>query len=131
MQARLPHRLHKERVASIGNRIATQVQGLRARVHICKRHQVLTVGADVRNIMVNCAAISIDCPLQRIARCRRRNREAVVDAGLDLRRFFVIIPGHELQGGQLVPCVVETVDFRKCLQPRLPALLSHDAVGSP
>jgi hypothetical protein len=30
-----------------------------------------------------------------------------------------------------VPCVTERVHFRECLQPRLAALLAHDAIGSP
>ena len=36
-----------------------------------------------------------------------------------------------MQIGQLFARVVKAVDFRKCLQPRLTALLSHDAVRSP
>ena len=81
--------------------------------------------------MVDCAQISLDRPLQRSARHGSRKGEAIINSGLNLRSFFVVVPSHELQCGQLFPRVVEVVDFRKCLQPGLAALLSHDPARTP
>ena len=65
--------------------------------------------------MINGVLVGIGRPLQGTAGKIRRYREAVVDAGLDLRSFFVIIPGHQLQSIELVGGVVEAVDFAKGL----------------
>ena len=81
--------------------------------------------------MVNRALRSCDRPLQRIAGLFGRNGEAILDPRLNFCAFFVVVPRDQLQGRQLLSRVVETIDFRKCLQPRLSALLSHDAAESP
>ena len=75
--------------------------------------------------------VALDAPAQRVAGGRRCNGQTVVNAGFDLGSFFVVVPGHQLKSGQLLARVVELVDLRKRLQPGLPALLPHDAVGSP
>jgi phage head maturation protease len=81
--------------------------------------------------MVDCARISLDRPLQRSTRHSSRKGEAIINSGLNLRGFFVVVPSHELHCGQLFSRVVEVVDFRKCLQPGLAALLPHDPARTP
>lgn len=81
--------------------------------------------------MIDRAAITLRRPGQRIARHCRGKRKAVADARFDLASFLVVVPSHQLQAGQLCPGVVEAVDFGKCVQPRLGALLAHDAARSP
>lgn len=81
--------------------------------------------------MVDGASIAIDRPLQRVPRNGGRKLKAVADSRLDLSGLFVVVPSDQLQRGQLLPGVVEAVDFRKCLQPRLSALLAHNPPGAP
>lgn len=61
----------------------------------------MTICADVGDVMVDRAWSPLDRPLQRRARDRGRERETVVDSRFNLRSFFVVIPRHELQRGQL------------------------------
>jgi len=81
--------------------------------------------------MVNRALRPCDRPLQRIAGLFGRNGKAILDSGFDLCTLFVVVPRDQLQGRQLLSRVIETIDFRKRLQPCLPALLPHDAAKSP
>jgi hypothetical protein len=78
--------------------------------------------------MINRAFASLYVPAQRITGNRGCERQAIVNASFDLCSFFVVVPGHELQGGQLAARVVKRVDFRERPQPCLSALLPHDAV---
>lgn len=91
----------------------------------------MTVRADVDGIVIDGAALPVDRPLQRIRRDGGRNAQTIADARLDFRCFLVVIPRHQLQAGQLLPRVVESIDLREGLQPRLPALLAHDAIRAP
>jgi len=75
--------------------------------------------------------VGIHVPLQRTAGHACRHGETVVDAGFNLRSFFVIIPRHQLQGIELVSGVVEAVNFFKGLQPGVAAALGDDAILSP
>ena len=104
---------------------------MHARIYIPQPHQAFPVCTDVRDVVVDCAFISLDRPIQRVARRRGRKRYAVTDPGFNLGAFFVVIPGHQLDRRQLLAGVVETVDFSKRLQPRLTTLLAHDAVRAP
>lgn len=81
--------------------------------------------------MVYGTLAAAELPLQTIARDRCRDADAIVDAGFNLRCFFVIVPGHQLQIGQLLSRVIQAVDFAEGLQPRLTALLLHDAIRAP
>jgi hypothetical protein len=72
---------------------------MHARVHIPQPHQAFPVRADVRDVVVDCAFISLDRPIQRVARGRGRKRHAVADSRLNLGTFFVVIPRHQLQPG--------------------------------
>lgn len=104
---------------------------MHALIHIPQPHQAFPVRTDVRDVVVDCAFIALDCPIQRVARRRRGKRYAVADSRLNLGAFFVVIPGHQLDRRQLLAGVVKTVDFSKRLQPRLATLLPHDAVRAP
>ena len=104
---------------------------MHARIYIPQPHQAFPVRADVCGVVVDCAFIALDCPIQRVTRRRGRKRYAVADSGFNLGAFFVVIPGHQLDRRQLLAGVVETVSFPKGLQPRLTTLLAHDAVRAP
>lgn len=78
--------------------------------------------------MVHRVLIASHAPLQRTTGSRGSKTQTIVDAGLDLRAFLIIVPGYELQRRQLFSRVIQAVDFRKRLQPGLSALLAHDAV---
>jgi hypothetical protein len=78
--------------------------------------------------MINRAFASLYIPAQRITRNRSCEFQAIVNARFDLCAFFVVVPGDELQRGQLPTGVVKGVDFRERPQPCLSALLPHDAV---
>lgn len=73
----------------------------------------------------------MNAPLQGVPAHRRRNRQAIVDARFHFGGFFIVVPGYELQVGQLLAGIVEAVKFAERLQPGLPTLLDHDTVGSP
>ena len=81
--------------------------------------------------MIDRVFVGIHVPLQRTTGYACRHGEAVVDAGFNLRSFFVIIPRHQLQGIELVSGVVEAVNFFKGLQPGVAAALGDDAILSP
>ena len=81
--------------------------------------------------MIDRALLPVQSPLQRIRRHGTGNRHTIVDARFNLRGFFIIIPCHQLEIGKRLARVVHAVEFGKCLQPGLPALLAHDAVRSP
>jgi hypothetical protein len=92
--ARLPHDLYVQRVAAIRDRIAAQVHRIQARTHTSHGHQILTIPADVRDVVIHRVYVALDRPLQGVARDRGRNSQAVAKAGLDLAALFVVIPGH-------------------------------------
>ena len=94
--------MYVQRVAPVGDSKAAEAHGIGPRTNVAERHQVLAIGADIGHIVIDGAAIAIDRPLQRTARSFSRNRQAVVDAGLDLGTLFVIVPGYELQSRQLL-----------------------------
>lgn len=74
---------------------------------------------------------SLDFPVQPVCRGRSAQRKTIADAGLDLGAFFVVVPGHKLQIGQLLSRVVQPIDLGESLQPGLAALLAHDPVRTP
>lgn len=61
--------------------------------------------------MVESILISLDRPLQRIAGERRRHGQAVADARFDFRALFIIVPGDQLHGWQLIAGIVESIDL--------------------
>jgi hypothetical protein len=130
-QRRLANRLHKHFVISIRNRESAQIQRVDSAGNIRQRHQVLAIIADVHRVVVNRILIAADVPLQRICRCRSRNRQTVIDPRFYFRSLFIIVPRHQLKIGKRFPRVIHAVDLGECLQPRLPALLIHNAVRSP
>ena len=81
--------------------------------------------------MINGVLVGIGGPLQGTAGHVCGYRKAVVDPGLDLGSFFVVIPRHQLHTTKLVGGVVEAVDFVKGLQPGVAALLGDNAILSP
>jgi hypothetical protein len=81
--------------------------------------------------MVDSLVVAGNFPLQRVGRECGRDRHAIVDPRLNLRPFFVVIPGDQLHGLQLIGRVECAVDFRKGLEPGLAALLSHETVQPP
>ena len=101
---------------------------MHARIYIPQPHQAFPVRADICDVVVDCAFIALDRPIQRVARRRGRERYTVADSRLNLGAFFVVIPGHQLDRRQLLAGVVEIVDFSKRLQPRLTTLLAHNAI---
>ena len=81
--------------------------------------------------MIDRVLVSADAPLQTISRERRSHGDTVVDARFDLCGLFIIIPRDQLQIGKLLSRAIQAIDFGKRLQPRLSALLPHDAVRAP
>lgn len=65
--------------------------------------------------MINGVLVGIGRPLQGTTGHVRGYRKAVVDAGLDLGSFFVVVPRHQLQTIELVGGVVEAIDLAKGL----------------
>jgi hypothetical protein len=92
------------------------------------RHQILTIGADIHGVVVDGALTAANAPLQRIRGDGPGHGQTVVDARFYLCSFLIIIPRHQLQVGQRIRGTVHAVDFGKCLQPGLSALLPDDAV---
>jgi hypothetical protein len=45
--------------------------------------------------------VASDIPLQGISRQGRRERQAVIDSGFDFCPLLIVIPGDELQIGEL------------------------------
>jgi hypothetical protein len=130
-QPRLTRNLNEQLVAAIGNRKTAQVYRAVARLIFAQRHQVLPVGAYISRVVIDCTFVSSYRPLQCAAGKRGGKRNAVVDSRLDFRRFLVIVPGNQLQICKFLCCAVNPVNFGKCFQPRLAALLLHDPVRSP
>ncbi len=129
--ARLAYRLHEQFVTARWYREAAQIERRVSGLEISAQgHQVLAIGTDIGDVVIECA-VSVHLPLQRVSRYRTGERQTVVDAGLDLRSLFVIVPGNKLQVGQLLARVIKTIDLAKCLKPGLAALLAHNAVASP
>jgi hypothetical protein len=81
--------------------------------------------------VVESILIALDGPLQRIAGKGGRHGQAIADARFHFRALFIIIPGHKLHGWQLLSGIVESIDLRESLQPRLAALLAHNPVRAP
>jgi hypothetical protein len=98
---------------------------------IRQRHQVLAVGADIHRIVVDRTLAALHTPLQRVRCHRSRKRQTIIDAGFDLSSLFVIVPRHQLKIGKRLSRVVHAVQLAERLQPRLPALLPHNAVHAP
>ena len=101
--ARLTDSLHVQRVTSTRYRIAAEAHRIGVRTDVSQRHQVLSICADVRHVVIDGAEVAFGRPLQRAARYRRGHRDAVIDPRLDLSTLFVVIPRHQLQGRQLFP----------------------------
>jgi hypothetical protein len=59
--------------------------------------------------------VGIGRPVQGIAGHARGHGKAIVDPGLNLCSFFVVVPRHQLQSIELVGGVIETVDLVKSL----------------
>src|ERR1043165_3816850 len=94
--------------------------------------QVRSVRADEDGVVIDRAFRSAaHLPIDRRARLRRRQINAVIDAGLDGRAFLIVIPGRYLDCRQLVAAGVEVSCLLKRLLPCLAALLIDLAVGSP
>lgn len=91
----------------------------------------MAIGADVHLVVIDRVFVAGHTPLQAGSLQARRNRKAVIDSGLDLRSFLVIVPCNQLDRVQLIARVVITVRLIESLQPGLAALLAHDAVLSP
>lgn len=127
----LAHGLDEQLISSFWDWESAQIQRVNPRSDVAQRHQVLTIRADVHRIMINRVFVSADGPLQRVSVQTRCKREAVVDPRFDLRCLFIIVPGHQLKIRERFARIVKIVDFGKCLQPGLPALLRHYAVRSP
>jgi hypothetical protein len=96
-----------------------------------QRHQILPICADVNVVVVDGVFISLNFPVQPVCRGRSGQRKAITDSRFDLGAFFVIVPGHELQIGKLLPRVIQSVDLGESFQPGLAALLAHDPVRTP
>src|SRR6202051_1025255 len=76
-------------------------------------------------------AIPFHAPLQCVPTGCSRNRQTIVDAGLEFGCFFIVVPGYELKIRQLLADTVHAIEFGKGLQPGLAALLIHNAMGTP
>lgn len=129
--ARFSDGLYVHRVVAVRNTDTAEAVRGDVRIQAGQWHQVLTVHADVNDIMIDRAAIALHSPLQRITRERRRKCKTIADSGFDFGPFFIIIPGHELQCRQLSSRIVNAIDLGERREPRLPALLAHDAIRSP
>jgi hypothetical protein len=89
----------------------------------CQLHEILAVVANVYAVRIDGALTSSNRPLQSARVHRRGYGKAVTDARLYLGAFLVVIPRDKLKVGQRLRGIIEAVDFRKCLQPGLAALL--------
>ncbi len=118
-------------VIALGHRKTAQIQPVSSGCNIRQWHQVLAVGADVCRVVIHGAFASLYGPLQGRSRDEGGNCHAIIDARFNFRPLFIIVPGYELQIGQLLSRTVEAIDFGKCLQPGLSTLLLHDPVGTP
>ena len=91
----------------------------------------MAVRADIDHIVVDGALSPRSLPGERRSRHLSGDGKAVVDSRLDFRALFVIVPGHQLQEGQLIAGVVIAVDLAVGLEPSLAALLADHAIEAP
>src|SRR6266568_1174350 len=104
---------------------------MRAAWNINQWREITAVSADENRIVVNRVLVAIDAPIDGAAGLRGDQVNAVVDASLDGRAFFVVVPGCDLQGGQLFAAGIEFSDFTETLQPGLSAVLVNYAIRAP
>src|SRR6266404_9435205 len=104
---------------------------MRAARNINQWREVIAVSADENRIVVNRVLVAIDAPIDGAAGLRGDQVNAVVDASLDGRTFFVVVPGCNLEGGQLFAAGIEFSDFTETLQPGLSAVLVNHAIRAP
>src|SRR6185369_3631707 len=93
-----------------------------------ERHQTLPVVGDIDRVMVDRVffSLAIEQPRERRAAGRRADRDAVVDAGLDLGSLLVIVPGNKLNGIELVRGRVVIGCSTETVEPCLATVLLHD-----
>jgi hypothetical protein len=125
------HYLHIRRIFPRWQLIAGEVQGTCSGLQGIQRHQVLAVGADIDDVVIDRVLVSGDAPPHDGSGKVGRYGDAVIDTRLDLSALFVVVPGDELDGIELLAGVVEVVDLGEGLKPRLTTLLAGDAIGSP
>ena len=94
--------------------------------------QVLAVGGREHGVMINRALRAARyCPVQGCARECRRQVHAVINAALNCAPFFIIIPGYDLQGGQLIARRIELADIAEGIKPGLATALRNLPIGAP
>src|ERR1700686_1998900 len=126
-QRRFADRLYEKLLIPRRDRQTAQIDGMYSHLDVRELRKVLPVGAGVYGVVIPRAFAAADAPLQRMSRHGELQSNATVDAGFDLCSFLVVVPRHKLQEGKLPACALECVPLRDRLQPRLPALLIHDA----
>ena len=62
---RAAHRLHVEDIIPRSETVAAKVDGTMARPQRLQRHEILSVGADVNDVMINGVLVAADAPIQR------------------------------------------------------------------
>src|SRR5215472_18082227 len=73
---------------------------------------------------------ALHCPVQRGSGDGGHHESTTVDAGLDLRSFFIVVPGGNLQGFQLMVWGEELHGLLECSKPGLAALLMDLAIAA-
>lgn len=96
--ARLAYGLDVGNVFPVWHGVAAEIHGTRADGHLCQRHQILAVRAQVSYIMINRVLIPGNAPVQRIALGSGRDSDTIIDTSLNFGGLFVIVPGYELKG---------------------------------
>jgi cyclopropane fatty-acyl-phospholipid synthase-like methyltransferase len=64
-EGRFPYSLHVRAVGTVSEAEAAQVDRIASGIDVSQGHQILSVGADVGNVMVDRALIALRGPLQR------------------------------------------------------------------
>src|SRR5207302_10710456 len=110
---------------------AAEIQSVSAGSDIAQRHEILAVGGDEHGVMIHGVLLPAQSPIQIGTGSGAAHAGAVIDAGLDLGAFLIIVPGDELKSIKLIVGVEILAFFLHGGQPSLGALLIHNAVGAP
>src|SRR3569833_3466677 len=81
--------------------------------------------------MVDRVLLSANIPVQDLTAHRAAHAHAVVDTGLSLRAFYIVVPGSDQQRRQFIVRRVILRQLSESRQPGLPAVLVHGAGGGP
>ncbi len=102
-QAGLADGIHKQLIVRNGEGKTAQVHRPKAGSQVRQRHQVLPVLADEYLVMMKRVLLARNTPLQLISGDGSGNGYAVVHPGFNFGPLFIVVPGDQLKGVELIP----------------------------